>query len=148
MAKKIQKNEEKRAPLTAHGLLGSLSYWGTSARFMMVGVFIVFAFLLNLTGDSSTSYVDSEIIFLIFGLATLLLLDLGYVTAARALPLHKVFDRWAVMLSDLVLAAFFVVPSLIQITADGNKLRAISFLLALFILAIRVLVGLLFAKRK
>ncbi len=145
-----EKKSKKNTPshLTVHGLLGSLSYWGTTARFMLVGVLIVFAFLLNLSGDSASQYIDTEIIFLIFGLGTLLMLDLGYVVAARALTLNKIVDRWAVMLGDLVLAAFFVVPSLVQIGASGNKLRVIGLIAALFVLAIRILVGLLFARRK
>lgn len=134
--------------LTAHGLLGALSYWGTSARFLLVGILIAFAFVLNLSGDSSTSYVDTEILFLIYGLGSLLMLDLGYVTAARALPLSKVVDRWTVMLCDLALAAFFVVPSLVEIAADANKLRVISFVAVLLVISIRILIGLLFVKRK
>lgn len=146
MTEKKPKKDSTR--LTAHGLLGAISYWGTSARFLLVGLLIAFAFVLNLSGDSSTSYIDTEIIFLIYGLSTLLILDLGYVTAARALPLSKIADRWTVMLSDLALAAFFVVPSLVQITADANKLRVISLLGALLVVSVRILIGLLFAKRK
>ena len=134
--------------LTVHGLLGSLSYWGTTARFILVSIFIVFAFVVNLARDNSASFVENEILFLIFGLATLLLLDLGYVVAARNLPLHIVLDRWVVMMSDLALAAFFVVPSIVQISADGNKVRIISLIAALLVVSIRALVGLLFAKRK
>ena len=134
--------------LTVHGLLGSISYWGTFARFLLVGTLIVFAFFLNLSGDSTTSYVDTEVLFLIYGLSTLLLLDLGYVTAARGLPLSKVGDRWAVMLCDIALAAFFVVPSIVQIGTDGNRVRIISLIAALLAVSVRILIGLLFAKRK
>jgi hypothetical protein len=134
--------------LTVHGLLGSISYWGTFARFLLVGTLIVFAFFLNLSGDTTTAYVDTEVLFLIYGLGTLLLLDLGYVTAARGLSLSKVADRWAVMISDIALAAFFVVPSIIQIGTDGNRVRVISLIAALLVVSLRILVGLLFAKRK
>lgn len=134
--------------LTAHGLLGSLSYWGTTARFLLVSVLIVFAFLLNLSGGNSARYIDTEIIFLIYGLATLLILDLGYTTAARALPLSKVIDRWVVMIGDLGLAAFFVIPSLIQLGTDTNRLRIVSLVAALLLVSVRILIGLLFAKRK
>jgi hypothetical protein len=143
--KKPKKDTQK---LTAHGLLGAVSYWGTAARFLLVGTLIVFAFILNLSGDSTATYIDTEILFLIYGLATLVMLDLGYVTAARALPLSKVFDRWVVMMSDVVLAAFFLVPSIIQTTADGNKVRVVSLIAALLVVAVRILIGLLFSKRK
>lgn len=144
-----EKKPKKTAPkLTAHGLLGSLSYWGTFARFLLTSILVVFAFLLNLSGDTSASYIDGEVYFLIYGLATLLILDLGYVTAARALTLSKVVDRWVVMMSDLLVAALFVAPSLVIMTADANKLRIISLLAALLVVSIRILIGLLFAKRK
>lgn len=146
MTEKKPKKDTRK--LTAHGLLGSLSYWGTSARFLLVGILIVFASVLNLSGDSSASYVDTEIYFLIYGLSTLLLLDLGYVTAARALPLSKVADRWVVMMGDLALAAFFVVPSLVVLTTNANRLRIVSLVGALFVMSVRILIGLLFAKRK
>jgi|GEM_PF-1441587 len=146
MTEKKQKNSTSK--LTVHGLLGSVSYWGTAARFLLVSVLIIFAFLANLSGDSASSYIDTEIIFLVFGLATLILLDGGYVTAARALPLNPVVDRWVVMMSDLALAALFVVPSLIIMGSDGNKIRVISLIGALLVMSIRMLVGLLFAKRK
>ena len=144
---KPKKHTEK---LTAHGLLGALSYWGTTARFLLVGVLITFAFAVNLARDAATAYtyIDTEVILLIYGLGTLLMLDLGYVTAARALPLNKVVDRWVVMLCDLALAAFFVVPSLVEISADANNLRIISLIGALLVVSMRILLWLLFAKRK
>lgn len=146
MTEKKPKNTTPK--LTAHKLLGSISYWGTFARFLLVGILIAFAFVLNLSGDSSASYIDTEIYFLIYGFMTLLILDIGYVTAARALPLNKVVDRWVVMMSDLLLAALFVAPSLVIMTADTNKLRIISLLAALLVVSMRILVGLLFTKRK
>ena len=145
MVKKSKKQAEK---LTAFGLLGSISYWGTAARLMFVGVFIAFAFLLNLTGDSSAQYIDSEIMFLIFGLTTLMVFDLGYVVAARNLPLNDMADRWMLMMGDLFISAFFVVPSLFQLSSDANMLRVVSLLVALFLVSVRILVGFLFSKRK
>ena len=143
--KKVKKETSK---LTVHGLLGSISYWGTFARFILVGTLIAFAFLLNLGGDSTAAYIDTEILFLIYGFTTLLILDLGYVTAARALPLSKVVDRWVLMMSDVVLAAFFLVPSIVQIGTSGNRVRLVSLIAALLVVSVRILVGLLFAKRK
>jgi hypothetical protein len=143
-----QKKKGDRA-LTVHGLLGSLSYWGTTARFLLVSILIWFAFFVNiLSVNGGTSYVDGEIFMLIYGLATLFILDLGYVIAARALPLNKMADRWIVMMSDVLLAATFIVPSLVSVAVDGNKLRAVSLVGVLLIVSIRILIGLLYAKRK
>lgn len=146
MAKKS--SQKRSSKVKVHELLGSLSYWGTTARFLFVSVFIAAAFVLNLSGDNLAQYVDKEIMFFILGLATLLMLDLGYVVSARALPINPMADRWAVMISDMLLAALFIIPSLFQITADGDKVRIAGVLIALLIITGRALVGLLFSKRK
>lgn len=143
--RKVKPTREK---LTAHGLLGALSYWGTTARMLLAAVIVGFAFAVNLTGGSGSLYIDTEIMFLIYGLATILILDMGYVVAARALPLNKMVDRWIVMLGDLLLAGFFVVPSIVIMSADGNKVRIISLIVALLVVSLRALIGLLFSKRK
>ncbi len=140
-----QKNEKH---LTAHGLLGSLSYWGTAARFVLVTVLLASAYLLNVSFVTDWRAVDIETILLIYGLGTIIVLDAGYVMAARALKLHPVFDRWVVMMSDLLIAAFFVIPSFFLVGNYSMQLRVLSLIVALLIVSIRILVGLLFAKRK
>ncbi len=144
----VQKTSQKKKALTAHGLLGALSYWGTAARLVLVSTLVIFAYALNISYDSSWQFVDSETLFLIYGLATILVLDAGYVMAARMEPVNEVLDRWVVMLSDLVVASFFVIPSLFYVSSNSNILRVMSLFVALLILAVRILVGLLFAKRK
>ncbi len=148
MVQKKSTNAEAPIKLTAHGLLGSISYWGTAARLLLVNILVVTAFVINISAYSTWEFMTTETFFLIYGLATLLLLDLGYVIVARSLKLGHVFDRWVVMMSDLVIAGFFVAPSFLSSSADGNKLRVMSLIVVLLVLAVRILLGLLFAKRK
>lgn len=148
MVKKNVKTSEKSS-LTVHGLLGSLSYWGTMARMVLVSVFVVFAYILNISmGSPDWRYIDGETLFMIYGLATLVVLDAGYVMAARSLVLDKVFDRWFVLLADLFIAGFFVVPSLMPLGAYSNRVRIMSLIVVLLVLSVRILIGLLYAKRK
>lgn len=136
-----------KQPLTVHGLLGSLSYWGTAARMVLIAVLLACAYGLNISVETEWQAIDFETILLIYGLGTIIVLDTGYVMTARALKLHPVIDRWVVMMADLLIAAFFVVPSFLYVAAS-SKLRILSLLIALLVVSIRILVGLLFAKRK
>ncbi|HMR72558.1 MAG TPA: hypothetical protein PKD68_00965 [Candidatus Saccharibacteria bacterium] len=135
-------------PLSVHGLLGSLSYWGTAARMVLMVVLLGCAYLLNISVQTTWQAVDMETMLLIYGLGTIVVLDTGYVMAARALKLNAVFDRWAVMLSDLLVAAFFVVPSLFLVDVHATKLRILSLIFALLIVSIRILLGFILTKRK
>lgn len=148
--KKTKKPQKKSAKttLTVLGLLGAISYWGTAARMLLVSTIVVFAYLLNIThlDSPSTRTIDSETMFMIFGLATLVIVDLGYVITARTLVLNKQIDRWVIMMTDLLLAGFFIAPSLVMLTVDANYLRVVAFVLALLVVSLRILLGLLFAK--
>jgi hypothetical protein len=148
MVKKTQKTTPKK-PLTAHGLLGALSYWGTAARMVLVGMFVILAYVINISvGSGDWRYVDGETIVMIYGLATLVILDAGYVTIARSLTLDNRIDRWLIMLAGLGVASFFVVPSFVEMGEYSTRMRLVSLIVVLLILSIRILLGLLYSKRK
>lgn len=146
MVKKPIKQQPK--PLTVHGLLGSLSYWGTAARMVLMTVLLGCAYLLNISVQTTWQAVDLETMMLIYGLGTIVVLDAGYVMAARALKLNAVFDRWVVMMSGLLIAAFFVIPSLFFVDVNALRLRVLSLVFTLLIVSIRILLGFILAKRK
>lgn len=133
--------------LTVHGLLGALSYWGTMARLVLLTILLGSAYFLNVAVQSDWRVVDVETMVLIYAMGTLLVLDAGYVMTARALDLNQRIDRWVVMMSDLLLASFFVIPSFFIVGAPSDKLKLLSLFIALLIVSIRLLIGLLFAKR-
>lgn len=138
----------KNPHLTVNGLLGAISYWGSAARLIILTILILFAFLLNISEAATASHFDMEIILLIYGLATVFVLDVGYVMAARALPLNKRFDRWVVSLSGLIVAGFFIVPSLIIVSTYSLRMRALCILVALLVVSVRILLGLILSTRK
>lgn len=147
-SKKTKNTSVKPARLTAHGLLGSLSYWGSAARLLLTGILVGFAFLLNISGGLEASRFDLEIIFLLYGVGVLFVLDVGYVMTARALPLNKVFDRWVVMMSDLLVASFFVIPSLVVTSMHAARMRVLCLVAVLLLLSLRILLGLVLSTRK
>ncbi len=150
MKKDSKKKSSQKKRLTVLGLLSSISYWGTTARVLLASVMIWFAYVLNLShvGTADARTFDSETIYLIFGLTTLVIADLGYMVAARALPINKNVDRLVLIFGDLLLAGFLIAPSLIIMTVQANQLRLVAFVAALLIVSLRILLGLLYGKRR
>lgn len=141
---------KKKAPLTLHSLLVALSYWGTSVRLFLVAFvsLAVFAIALSET-DGSTGAVTGEIITLIYVLGSILLLDLGYVIIARGLPLQRVLDVMSLVVVDLGLLAIYAGPKLVVTTAVTlvNPV-GIVMLIAILVLALRLLMGFLFSTKR
>lgn len=148
MRKTVKKSQSSQK-LTLHGLLGSLSYWGSATRILLVSILVMFAFVLNVTVTSaaSSAFVNQEVLVLLYSIAVLFVADTAYVMVARAMPLNKKADRWMVMLTDIILASFFVIPSFFYVgEAYSTMLRVISPAIMLLVLSVRILLGLLFAK--
>lgn len=150
MKKKIS-TRSKKEPLTLHGLLGALSYWGTTARFLLVSMLVLIAFVLNISfiDVSSPYYVVSETQVLVYALAILMLTDLLYVMVARSKPLDPKLDRWVVIIADIVIASCFIVPSFVSVAAvHSTGMRVLSPVVALLVVGIRILLGLLYSKKE
>lgn len=146
----MAKKKTKKLPLTLHGLLVALSYWGTATRLflaMFVSV-VVFAIALSET-NGSVSAVSAEAITLIYALGSMLLLDAGYVIAARALPLRRTLDIMSLLVADLALLCFYVIPKVI-VTASVPVVNPIGIVLlfAVLVLALRLLSGFLFSTKR
>ncbi len=143
-----QKNVTKH-PLTLHQLLGALSYWGTAVRLMTVGLLMLMAYLMNITFNTTASYIDSETIALIYALGTFFVFDFCYVLIARAQPIHhKTADRTSILLLDFILLLFYLVPSLVVTNVSMTVFRYGILVLALLALAIRMLLGFLYSTKK
>lgn len=143
------KSQSNKQSLTARGLLSSLSYWGTATRMVLVAILLCSAYALNISLQIHWDVIDIETMFLVYGLCVLFVLDIGYVMTARALKLNTRLDRWALVTSDVLLTACFVLPSFVMVSGVvPDKLRALTLFVALLIVSIRILLGLLFAKRK
>lgn len=140
---------QKKSSLTLHSLLVALSYWGTSVR-VFLAAFVslaVFAIALSET-TGSVSAVSSEAIILIYVLASILVLDFGYVMIARALPMQRVLDVMSLIFADLALLGLYAVPKIAVVAASTlvNPV-GIVMLIAVLILALRLLIGYLFSPK-
>lgn len=144
MAKK-----KTKTPLTLHGLLVALSYWGTATRLLLAAFVSAVVFLVALSETSGTAYaVSAEVIVLIYALGSMLLLDAGYVISARALPLRRTLDVMSLIGADLVILCFYTVPKVTVSTAVTlTNPVSVVLLFAVLVLAVRLLLGFLFSKR-
>lgn len=140
---------QKKSSLTLHGLLVALSYWGTSVR-VFLAAFVslaVFAIALSET-TGSVSAVSGEAIILIYVLASILVLDFGYVMIARALPTRRALDVMSLILADLALLGLYAVPKIAVVsTAAPQNPVGVVMLIAVLILALRLLIGFLFSPK-
>jgi len=140
----------KPSRLTLHYFLGALSFWGTAVRLMLFTFIAIVVLVIALTEATDPMALDRQIMVLIYVLASFSLLDFGYVMVARAYPLQKQLDLVALVLVDIFLAMLYIVPKLVvsstvQVVTDP---LTYIFFIPLIVIAVRMLLGFLFAGRK
>lgn len=144
------KKKTKTSSLTLHALLGALSYWGTATRFLLIAFVSVVVFLIALSETNGTaSAVSGEAIVLIYALSSMLLLDTGYVMAARVLPLRRVLDTLSLVVADLTILLFYTIPK-VTVATSSSLVNPVSIVLlfAVLVLALRLLSGFLFSTKR
>lgn len=146
----MAKKKTKNSSLTLHGLLGALSYWGTATRLFLAAFvsLVVFAIALSETNGSPSAF-TAEAIIMIYAVGSLFLLDMGYVMAARALPLRRTLDVMSLVVADLTILFFYAVPK-VTVGAAGPLVNPVSIVLlfAVLVLALRLLSGFLFSTKR
>lgn len=146
----MAKKKTKNSPLTLHGLLGALSYWGTATRFFLATFVSLVVFWIALSETNGTPAAFSvEAIVLIYALGSLFLLDVGYVIAARALPLRRTLDVMSLVVADLTILCFYAMPK-VTVAATTPLANPVSVVLifAVLVLALRLLSGFLFSTKR
>ncbi|HAC56417.1 TPA: hypothetical protein DCF80_02860 [Candidatus Saccharibacteria bacterium] len=144
----MKKKSVKKQPLTLHGLLGALSFWGTATRTLLFGFLAVAVFLAALSETTTAAAVDNEVMVFIYVISSFLLLDFGYVLVAKTYALAKRRDMLVLALADAVLAMLYIVPKLLVdsgITLRTDPLIFIMFV-PIIVLGLRMLVGILYGK--
>lgn len=146
----MAQKKTKKQPLTLHGLLVAMSYWGSSVR-LFLAAFVslaIFAIALSETGGK-VSAVSGEVITLIYVLGSMLLLDAGYVIIARALPLRRRLDIMSLLVADLGILGLYAMPKLaVSTVATPINPVGIALLIASFVLSLRLLTGFLFSTKR
>ncbi|MEO5690873.1 MAG: hypothetical protein ABIQ64_01670 [Candidatus Saccharimonadales bacterium] len=134
--------------LLLHDLITSLSYWGTAVRILLIGFVLFIANILTIIGVDSSGAVQSLAAQYIYFMGSLLLLDAGYVTIARSLPMaDQTADKWLFLLFIAVLASMIVVPFFAAVPNMVLVSVQWVFLVSLFVLALRLVLGLILGHR-
>lgn len=150
MKKKSPKNNPVKNPLTLHGLLISLSFWGTAVRAFLFSFLALAVFLVALTEATNQAGVDAEVMTLIYVLGSFLLLDFGYVLVSRAYPLRRLIDIPSIFVADIMVALLYIVPKVVVESGVGAKTHPLIyvFFIPLVVLGLRILLGMLFTPVK
>lgn len=147
MAKKSQKKYS--TPLTLHGLLGALSFWGTATRTFLFSFLGLVIMLVALSEAQNTTQADTEFMLFIYAIGSFLVLDFGYVLVARTYQLNKALDVLVVWVSDILLSLIYIVPNIVVEKRINSDLEPLTFLIfvPIVVLSGRMLMGLLFGRR-
>ena len=123
-----------------------MSYWGTSVRVLLFGfIYVAMQVLSATSGDVSfVTYAQQSI----YVIGTMLLLDAGYVTIARVRPLSsRLFDLILLLGVMLVLAVLIIMAYLVNMPRELVLSAKMLFVVVLFVICLRLVVGLLFGAR-
>jgi len=141
----MAKKTTKQPRLTLHQLLVAISFWGTTARLLLITFVVAIIFALKLYYLTTT--LEWELQVAIYILGSFALLDAGYVIVARTLPLKRRLDQLSLLATEAILGLAYVLPNLIYAPSLG-RLASWSILIVLLVLGVRTLLGLLFTTKK
>lgn len=131
--------------LTLHELIVALSFWGSSVRLLLVAFLVAALFIIRVMYLDTTLAWESQVAIYVIG--SFVLLDVGYVLLARALPLRPRMDVASLLMVEILLAAIYVLPNIARAPALAWFSNWI-FLIVIFVIALRGLLGLLFTPSK
>lgn len=134
--------------LLLHTLLGSLSYWGTSVRILLIGFVLFVANLITVLNSADSVSFTSYGAQFAYIMGSLLLLDAGYVTIARALPIStETIDKVLFLGFMAALGFVVVIPYFAAVPQSVMVSIKWVFIVTLFVLALRLVLGLFFGGR-
>lgn len=136
--------------LLLHNLIGALSYWGTTVRILLIGFVMGTAVLAHVVDSGTLPTTESYALTFMYVMACLLLLDAGYVTMAKSQPLRpRILDKLVLWTALIVLSVIAVAPYFVIVTTDiFYSLSAWLMLVVLFILALRLVLGMIMTSEK
>lgn len=136
--------------LLLHNLIGALSYWGTTTRILLIGFVMGVAVLVHVVDSGTLPTTESYTLTYLYVMACLLLLDAGYVTIARAQPFRTgMLDKLVLWITLIVLSVVAVAPYFVIVTTQlFYSLSAWLLLVVLFILALRLVIGIIISPEK
>jgi hypothetical protein len=145
---------KKQTPphLLLHNLIVALSYWGSATRVLLISFLALAIITLRiLEAQTSTSVPFTESLLtegqlFVYTIGSFLILDIGYVIIARAYGFAKLYDIIALLALETILAVAYFLPYLAVVSEKFASVTQWIFLAVLFILSVRLLVGILYGK--
>lgn len=137
------KKQTKPIHLTLHELIGALSFWGATVRFLLF-VFLATVTLFVALSQTVDSY--EQIGMYIYILSAFLVFDVGYVMLARGLPLTRAYDIAVIIGFEIILAIAYVLPYFALVPASFSLVVIWSLLIVVGLLSVRALLGLLYSR--
>lgn len=134
--------------LLLHSLLAAISYWGTSVRILLTGFVLLIANLIAALNSIELVSLTAYAAQFLYVIGSLLLLDAGYVTIARALPISTETVDKVVFLGLMAALGFIVVlPYFAAVPQSVMVSVKWVFIVTLFVLALRLVLGMFFGGR-
>jgi hypothetical protein len=113
---------------------------------LLVGFVLVIAHILTALNTDTTLL--SQASHFIYTMGSLLLLDAGYVTIARVLPIStELVDKIIFLLLLTALSVLVILPFFATLPVGLTVSVRWIFLVSLFVLALRLVLGLIFGHR-
>ena len=138
--------------LTLHELLPALSYWGATARLFLISfiaavVFIIRTSELESAGNSLGQAVLLSGESLLYVVGSFFILEVGFLTIARAYPLRRWHDQLILLGSELLLFLAYFLPYFALIPSWLVAISRYVLFAVLLVLGIRLLVGALYSRK-
>lgn len=134
--------------LALHVLIGAISYWGSAVRLCLIGFFGLVVFIMQVialqgepTNMSFLSAVLGEGQNFVYMSISFLLLEVGYVSIAREYSLSAMKDKVALIGSEILLGICYFLPYFAVVSDSFTHMTRFIFAAVLFILAIRIVLG-------
>jgi hypothetical protein len=83
----------------------------------------------------------------VYAIGSFLILEVGYLTIARAYPIQRLADQTVLLASDAILALCYFLPYFILVPAWFVTVSRFLFVAVLLVLGLRLLIGLLYPKK-
>ncbi len=146
----MNKKKVNKKPLTLHGLILSLSLWGSTVRTLLFGFIAAAVFVVALSEVTTSSGLSTEIYKFIYVVGSFLLLDVGYVAISRSYRMRRVFDLPALLFSEVIVALLYIAPKIVVTSSLALKVDPLLYVIfiPIVVLMIRMLLGFLFGQRQ
>lgn len=137
--------QSSRPPhLLLHNLIVALSYWGSTVRLLLVGLVLLLAVVLHVMSNESSVAQSAYAEQYIYLMGSLALLDIGYVTIARLVPIWaKIADQVVFLVIMAAMSALVVLPFFVVMPPELRLGLKLLFVISIFVIAIRTVTGLL-----